>query len=287
MSASLVFAVPSKGRLMEQTAEFLAAAGLKLRKVGHDRGYRGEIEGVDGVDVAFVSASEIVDELNRGRAHLGVTGEDLVRENIADAAARVTFLKQLGLRPRRRRRRRAAVLDRRHRGCRSRRGGGRVPARARAPASRRDQVRQPDAALLLPRTGLTDYRIVESLGATEGTPAAGTADIIVDITTTGATLAANGLKVLEDGVILRSEANLVASKTAAVSPDGRKSARGAVAAPRHRRAGHLARPAALRSGLRLHEGVDAHAGQQRHVCRRARSSSRAPRCPTGAAARAD
>jgi len=63
---------------------------------------------------------------------------------------------------------------------------------------------------------------VESLGATEGTPAAGTADIIVDITTTGATLAANGLKVLEDGVILRSEANLVASKAAAWSPAAKK-----------------------------------------------------------------
>ena len=60
MSARMTFAVPSKGRLMEQTAEFLATAGLKLRKVGHDRGYRGELEGVDGIDVAFISASEIV-----------------------------------------------------------------------------------------------------------------------------------------------------------------------------------------------------------------------------------
>ena len=63
--------------------------------------------------------------------------------------------------------------------------------------------------------GLNDYRIVESLGATEGTPAAGTAELIVDITSTGATLKANGLKVLEDGVILHSQANLVASKVAA------------------------------------------------------------------------
>ena len=62
--------------------------------------------------------------------------------------------------------------------------------------------------------GVAGYRIVESVGATEGTPAAGTAELIVDITTTGATLAANGLKVLDDGVILRSEANLVASKMA-------------------------------------------------------------------------
>jgi ATP phosphoribosyltransferase len=68
------------------------------------------------------------------------------------------------------------------------------------------------------KNGLTDYRIVESLGATEGTPAAGTAEIVVDITTTGATLAANGLKVLGDGVILRSQANLVASRAAAWSP---------------------------------------------------------------------
>jgi ATP phosphoribosyltransferase len=60
-------------------------------------------------------------------------------------------------------------------------------------------------------TGVADYRIVESLGATEGAPASGAADLIVDITTTGATLAANGLKVLDDGIMLRSEANLIAS----------------------------------------------------------------------------
>ena len=60
--------------------------------------------------------------------------------------------------------------------------------------------------------GVVDYRIVESAGATEGAPAVGTAEMIVDITTTGATLAANGLKVLDDGVILRSQANLVAVK---------------------------------------------------------------------------
>jgi ATP phosphoribosyltransferase len=67
--------------------------------------------------------------------------------------------------------------------------------------------------------GVTGYRIVESLGATEGTPAAGLAELIVDITTTGATLKANGLKVLDDGVILKSQANLMASKAAAWTSD--------------------------------------------------------------------
>ncbi|MDP1908829.1 MAG: ATP phosphoribosyltransferase, partial [Hyphomicrobium sp.] len=64
------------------------------------------------------------------------------------------------------------------------------------------------------RHGIGDYRIVESLGATEGTPAAGTAELIVDITTTGTTLAANGLRILDDGLVLRSEANLISSNVA-------------------------------------------------------------------------
>ena len=62
--------------------------------------------------------------------------------------------------------------------------------------------------------GIADYRIVESLGATEGAPAAGTAELIVDITTTGNTLTANALKVIEDGTMLRSQANLVAARGA-------------------------------------------------------------------------
>jgi ATP phosphoribosyltransferase len=67
--------------------------------------------------------------------------------------------------------------------------------------------------------GVSGYRIVESLGATEGTPASGAAELIVDITTTGSTLRANHLKVLDDGVILRSEAHLAASKMAPWSPE--------------------------------------------------------------------
>ncbi len=73
--------------------------------------------------------------------------------------------------------------------------------------------------------GVADYRIVESLGATEGAPAAGAAELIVDITTTGATLAANALKALDDGVILRSQATLVASPSARWTRSARAAAR--------------------------------------------------------------
>jgi ATP phosphoribosyltransferase len=72
---------------------------------------------------------------------------------------------------------------------------------------------------------IVDYRIAASAGATEAAPAAGTAELIVDITSTGATLAANGLKVVDDGVILRSQANLVAARLAAWGTAERETAR--------------------------------------------------------------
>ncbi len=96
MTEKLLLAVPSKGRLMEQTIEMFAKSGLTLRKTGNERGYRGEIAGLDTVEVAFISASEIAWYLKTGRAHMGVTGEDLIREQITDADERVTFLKALG-----------------------------------------------------------------------------------------------------------------------------------------------------------------------------------------------
>ena len=73
--------------------------------------------------------------------------------------------------------------------------------------------------------GIADYRIVDSAGATEGAPAAGAAELIVDITTTGATLLANNLKIVSDGVILKSEAQLAASLSARWSTDAFAAAR--------------------------------------------------------------
>ena len=213
MSSKLILAIPSKGRLMEQTTVIFGKAGLVVRKVGHARGYRGEIEGLPDVEVAFVSSSEIAAALKSGSVHLGITGEDLIRESISDAETRVTFLKKLGfgfadvvvavpacwidV---------ATVADLEAISLPFRRAHGRWP---RVATKYMNLTR-----LFFAANGFGDYRIVESLGATEGTPASGTAELIVDITTTGETLRANGLKILDDGVILKSEANLIASNVA-------------------------------------------------------------------------
>ena len=67
----------------------LAQGRARGRKTGTARGYRGEIAGLPDVEVNFVSSSEIAQHLKTGAAHLGITGEDLIREQMADADERV------------------------------------------------------------------------------------------------------------------------------------------------------------------------------------------------------
>jgi ATP phosphoribosyltransferase len=213
MSAALVLAVPAKGRLQENAEKFFARAGLTLIKPRGQRDYRGAIAGLDGVEVAYLSAAEITGQLAAGSVHLGVTGEDLVREMIPDADAKVVLIEGLGFGyanvvvavPQ-------AWID-----VRTMADLDDVATSFRHTHDRKLRVATKYVNLtraFFSAHGIIDYRIVESSGATEGAPAAGTAELIVDITTTGATLAANALKVLEDGVILRSQANLVAARGA-------------------------------------------------------------------------
>ena len=222
MSGPLILALPSKGRLKEETEALLARAGCPVESRA-GRQYRGGLGGVENVEIAFLAASEIARELAAGTVHLGVTGEDLVRETVADADARIALVAPLGFG-------RADVvvavpelwidvwtmqdLDDVAAGFRARHG------RRMRIATKYWNLTQGFFA----SHGIALYRVVESLGATEGAPAAGTADLIVDITTTGTTLAANHLKILEDGVILRSQANLAASFVAPWNEETRKSA---------------------------------------------------------------
>ncbi|MBZ9849948.1 ATP phosphoribosyltransferase [Mesorhizobium sp. CA14] len=208
----ITLAIPSKGRLKEQSLEMLAKAGLAVTLPEDDRKYRARIDGLGNVEVAFLSASEIAGEIGQGAVDLGITGEDLLRENLADWEARAEIVARLGFGH-------ADVvvavpdiwldvdsmadLDDVAADFRQRHG------RRLRIATKYWRLTQQFFSL---KHGIQVYRIVESLGATEGAPAAGLADVIVDITTTGSTLRANHLKVLGDGVILKSQACLVASK---------------------------------------------------------------------------
>ena len=214
----LIFAIPSKGRLKEQVEGWLADSGFRVEMAGGERGYAANLAGLPGATVRLLSAGDIADALDAGEIHLGVTGEDLLREKGEDFDSRVMMLRALGF--------------------------GRADLVVATPQSWLDVDTMADldevahlhhmrtgrrlrvATKYLAQTrgffglhGIADYRIVESGGATEGAPAAGAAEVVVDITSTGATLVANNLKILDDGVILKSQAQLTASLKADWSAD--------------------------------------------------------------------
>ncbi|WP_113447947.1 ATP phosphoribosyltransferase [Rhizobium cremeum] len=209
---TITIGLPSKGRMKEDASAVLERAGLKIVAVGNDRSYRGRIEGIDDIEIAFLSASEIAREIGAGTVDFGVTGEDLIREGLAEADKRVEISARLGFGH-------ADVvvavpeiwLD-----VDTMADLGDVAADFRSRHGRRLAIATKYWRLTQQffsgSHGIQLYRIVESLGATEGAPAAGQADIIVDITSTGSTLRANHLKILSDGVILRSEACLVRAR---------------------------------------------------------------------------
>jgi ATP phosphoribosyltransferase len=210
VSATVTIAIPSKGRLKEEALKRMDAAGYAVEPPRDARTYRAAVASHPHVEVAFLSASEIARELGKGSIDLGVTGEDLVREGLPDSENRVIRLAQLGFGhadvvvavP-------EAWFD-----VDTMADLGLVAADFRHRHERRLRIATKYWRLTQQHFsqthGIQLYRIIESLGATEGAPAAGQADVIVDITSTGSTLRANHLKVLKDGVILRSQACLFA-----------------------------------------------------------------------------
>ncbi len=219
--STITIALPSKGRMKEDASAIFERAGLPIVAVGNERSYRGKIEGHDDIEIAFLSASEIAREIGAGTVDFGVTGEDLIREGLIDADAKMEIAARLGFG-------RADVvvavpeiwLD-----VDTMADLGDVAADFRARHGRRLQIATKYWRLTQQHFsgshGIQLYRIVESLGATEGAPAAGQADIIVDITSTGSTLKANHLKILSDGVILKSEACLMRARKAEHENDPR------------------------------------------------------------------
>ena len=208
---TITLALPSKGRLKDKTLKTLKDAGYEIVLGDNDRNYRAAVANDKNIDILFLSASEIARELGYGNVDLGVTGQDLINETLAHPETKVKVEVPLGF--------------------------GFADVVVAVPVVWHDVVTMADLddvaaefrqrhgrrlriatkfwrltqQFFSQKHGIQVYRIVESLGATEGAPAAGSADMIVDITSTGETLRANKLKILEDGVILKSQASLVSA----------------------------------------------------------------------------
>lgn len=205
--------VPSKGRLMEQTFDWFADRGVRLSRAGSDREYAGRVEGVEGVSLVLLSAGEIPRELAAGRIELGVTGTDLVREKLAGWSSDLVEVAPMGfghadliL----------AVPDC-WRDCTDLDDFAAIARDFRAEHGFRLRIATKYHRLVrawLSAHEVADYQLVDSQGATEGTVANLTAEAIADITSSGETLRANNLRILEEAPILRSQATLFASRAA-------------------------------------------------------------------------
>ncbi|MEL7464133.1 MAG: ATP phosphoribosyltransferase [Pseudomonadota bacterium] len=210
--------LPSKGRLQGQCVDWLAKRGVTVERADEDREYAGRVTGIDGVELVLLSASEIPRELAAGRIHFGVTGEDLIRETIPGWEAKVALTAALGFGhadlviavP-------SVWVD-----VETLHDLDAAAARFRATHGRRLRIATKYhnlARAFLTAKGVADYQLIDSQGATEAAPLNLTAEAIIDITSSGETLRANHLKVLEDGLILASEAQLCRSLVTPTAPE--------------------------------------------------------------------
>ena len=210
--------IPSKGRLMDQTFGCFSERGINLIRSDSDREYAGRIDGIKGVQLIFLSANEIPRELSSGRLHFGVTGTDLIKEKLARFSRLVEPISELGFGfanliiavP-------SFWID-----VDSLDDLDAVSAQFREKNGYRLRIATKYHRLLrefLIKAGVADYQIVDSQGATEGAVKNGLAEAIADITSTGDTLKANHLKILSDGVILKSQATLFKSLVANLSEE--------------------------------------------------------------------
>ncbi|WP_062563721.1 ATP phosphoribosyltransferase [Paracoccus aminovorans] len=205
--------VPSKGRLMEQTFDWFAERGVRLSRAGSDREYAGRVEGAENVALVLLSAGEIPRELQAGRIHLGVTGTDLIREKLAGWRSHVEELAPMGFGH-------ADLIlavPACWRDCESLDDFATIARDFRAEHGFRLRIATKYHRLVrawLSAEEVADYQLVDSQGATEGTVANLTAEAIADITSSGETLRANHLKVIEGAPILRSQATLLRSVAA-------------------------------------------------------------------------
>ena len=211
MKSLITIGLPSKGRLKESSISFLDKNNLKLTTNGGERNYFAEVENFPNIKIIYLHAKEIIQRIGDDTLDIGISGLDLLNESAANLRQKIEIKKKLnfGL---------ANVVIA-------------VPNdwidvqtladleevsfdfRDKKNTRLRVATKYPNLTnAFLVSKGITQYKIVPSLGATETYPFIGSSEIITDITSTGKTLKDNNLRILKDGLILKSQACLFYSK---------------------------------------------------------------------------
>jgi ATP phosphoribosyltransferase len=204
--------IPSKGRLRKDVLNIFKKNKLKLISERGERDLFGSIKNKKNIKVVYLHAREIIQRLGDGSLDLGFSGFDLLKESEINIQNKISVTKKYNFG-------KATLVvaipdewidvqtiadleeiafefkDKKKKRLRV---GTKYPNLTRE---------------FLFSKGVTQFKLVDSLGATETYPFTGSAEIITDITSTGETLRANNLRILKDGEILKSEACMMISKS--------------------------------------------------------------------------
>ncbi len=211
MKNLIYIGIPSKGRLREDVLRIFSKKKLKLVSERGVRDLIGSIKNKTNIKILYLHAREIIERLGDGSLDIGFSGFDLLKESKINIQNKINVIKKLNFgnanlviaipdpwidvqtiadleeisfefKDKKKKRLRVAT---------------------KYPNLTRD---------FLFSKGVTQFKLIDSLGATESYPFTGSAELITDITSTGETLKANNLRVLKDGKILKSQACIFTSK---------------------------------------------------------------------------
>ena len=211
MKNLITIGLPSKGRLKEKSLTFFDNKGLKILQSNKERNYFAKIENKSNIKIIYLHAKEIIQRLGDGTLDMGISGLDLLNESGKNLQDKISIRQKLNF------------------------GSANLVVavpddwidvqtiadleevafdmRSKRNTRLRVATKYPNLTNnFLISKGVTQYKLISSLGATETYPFIGSSEIITDITSSGKTLADNNLRVLKDGLILCSTACLFTAK---------------------------------------------------------------------------
>ena len=213
--------IPSKGRLRKDVLKIFNKKKLKLISEHGERDLIGSIKNKSNIKILYLHAREIIERLGDGSLDMGFSGYDLLKESEFNIQNKISVFKKLNFGkanlvvaiP-------DAWID-----VQTIADLEEIAFEFKEKKKKRLRVatKYPNLTReFLFSKGVTQFKLVESLGATEAYPFTGSSEIITDITSTGETLKANNLRILKDGKILKSEACMMISKSSVKKPEVKK-----------------------------------------------------------------
>ena len=213
--------IPSKGRLRKDILKIFKKNKLNLVSERGERDLLGSIKNLNNVKVLYLHAREIVERLGDGSLDLGFSGYDLLKESEVNIQKKISVVKNYGF--------------------------GKATLVVAIPDpwidvqtvadleeiafefkdKKKKRLRVSTKYPNLTRNffynrGVTQFSIVKSIGSTEIEPYTGSSELITDITSTGSTLAANNLRIVNDGYILKSELCMMVGKSSLINKELQK-----------------------------------------------------------------